>query len=315
MRTLAAPVAVLVLLLAGCSSPAADGPTSSDFDDIDVQATSTTGILLGVVVDDAIRPVEGVDVLVTTPSGTELKAKTDDQGRFALGGLQPGAYLVKANHPSFAPVQTSTDVAAGVEDPPVVRIQLTRLFSEDPYTETIKFDGFIACAYAYGVSSTCVNDYTRLLGAVPGCEGGCLKDYNVSQTGGNIREFRFNLGPGWTSMVMEEAWEPTLGEPASKGTMGFIISFFNRTSTGHWWAKGTGASPLRVQLDVGKDGPDSQEADELIPPTGMNDLFVLFGAGDDDVAVNQGFQYFQTNFYYAIPPDGWALANGDTVPF
>jgi hypothetical protein len=318
-----APLALAVLLsaaLAGCSGGDGGAPAPADdagqFDDLGVRPSSTTGVLLGVVVDEAIRPIEGAQVGLTQADGSDLGKVTDPQGRFAFGDLPAGTYFIKVSHPLFSPSQTSAEVAAGVEDPPVVRVQLTRLFAQDPYTETIKFDGYIACAYSIVVGSTCVNDYTRLLaGVVPGCEGGCLKQYNVSQTAGNVREFRFDLGPGWQSMVMEEYWEPTLGEPVSQGTLNFILSYFTRTSTGHWWAQGTGASPIRVQVDVGEDGPGAQGVDELIPPEGMADLFVIFGAGSGDVAINQPFSYFQTNFYYAIPPEGWSLVNGDPAPF
>jgi hypothetical protein len=318
------PAVVLALLLAasaalaGCSGGKDGGPPSKadEFQDLDVRSTSTTGVLLGVVVDEAIRPVKDAQVTVSKPDGSDEAQATDAQGRFAYGNLLAGTYFVKVRHPQFAMAQTSAEVAAGVEDPPVVRVQLTRLFSQQPYAETIKFDGYIACAYSIAVGSTCANDYTRLVaGVVPGCEGGCLKDYNVSKTAGNVREFRFDLSGGWQSMVLEEYWEPTLGEPESHGTLNFILSYFNRTDTGHWWAQGDGPSPLRVQVDVGSDGPGAQNADDLIPPEGMKDLFVIFGAGDTDVAVNQPFSYFQTNFYYAIPPDGWSFVRGDPMPF
>lgn len=318
MRVPLASVLLLCAALAGCSggnggSPAPPG--ADQFKDLGVQATSTTGVLLGVVVDEAIRPVKDAQVTLGKPDGTDANATTDAQGRFAFGGLPAGTYFVKVRAAQFSPAQTSAEVVAGAEDPPVVRVQLVRLFSQQPYAETIKFDGYIACAYSFFVGSTCVNDYTRLAGAVPGCEGGCLKQYNVSQTAGNIREFRFDLGAGWQSMVMEEYWEPTLGDPPSHGTLNFILSYFNRTDTGHWWAQGEGASPIRVQVDVGAHGPGEQNADDLIPAEGMKDLFVIFGAGNTDIAVNQPFSYFQTNFYYAIPPDGWSLVNGDPMPF
>ncbi|HUR26109.1 MAG TPA: carboxypeptidase-like regulatory domain-containing protein [Candidatus Thermoplasmatota archaeon] len=317
MRPLLALALLALAALAGCAGGGnADKVPSSadDFDDKGVTASATTGVLLGIVVDEAIRPIPVATVVVS--GAGEATGTTDELGRFAFGSLQPGTYFLKASAPQFTSSQSSAEVVAGDADPPVVRVQLTRLFTQAPYAETIKFDGYIACAYAVGVSSTCANDYTRLLaGTVPGCEGGCLKQYNVSQQAGNIREFRTDLGPGWTAIVMEEYWEPSVGPPASKGTMGFILSYFNRTSTGHWWLQGSGPSPLRVQLDVGEHGPGEQGVDDLIPPEGMRDLFVIFGAGDEDVAVNQKFQFFQVNFYYVIPPEGWSFVNGDPMPF
>lgn len=320
MRALV-PLLLLGVVLAGCSD---DGgpkePTAGDFDDLGIEATASTGILLGVVVDEAIRPVEGVDIAVTRPDGGELKDKTDAQGRFAFGGLPPGSYVIRATHPQFTPAQSSVDVVAGVEEPPVVRVLVTRLFSQAPYSELIKFDGYLACAYSFGVSSTCVNDYTRVTGeqCTPAgcyCAGGCLKDYNVSSAGGNVREYTSTVGPGWQVLVIEEAWEPTsdLGQ-----SLGFTVSYFTRPNAGHWFGTVDGPNPLRIQFDVGDEHGSAQyggDEPKLIPPEGTNELFVFFGAGDESLAINQGFQAFQASFYYGIPPDGWSIVNGDALPF
>ena len=37
---------------------------------------------------------------------------------------------MKVSHPRFLPAPTSAEVEAGVEDPPVVRVQLARLFAQ-----------------------------------------------------------------------------------------------------------------------------------------------------------------------------------------
>ncbi len=314
----AAVALALVVLLSGCSGGGGseDVPTDADdFQDLGVEATDTKGVLLGVVVDDAIRPLQGAAVSVSMPGGADGEKTTDADGRFAFGDLEPGTYLVSVAMLQYNSAQTTVEVVAGEEDPAVHRIQLTRLFSQDPYLEQIKFDGFIACAYAYGVSSTCVNDYTRLIGFVPGCEGGCLRDQNVSKAGGNVREFVTAIGPGWQSMVLEMVWEPSTAPPASKGTMGMTVSYFERTSTGHWYGQADGPSPMRMQMDVGVAGPNQSEEPALIPPEGLNSLFVFFGAGNEDVALNQGFQFFQNNFYYSVPPEGWSFVAGDPIPF
>lgn len=304
----------LLVLLAGCASdvPSA-GPAgaAAAFDDLDVTATDTKGILLGVVVDAAIRPIDGAVIALALPDGSKEESSTDDQGRFAFGDLDPGTYFLAVSHALYLPVQASAEVVAGEDDPPVLRVQLERLFSQDPYSELIAYDGYLACAYSVGISSTCVNDYTRLIGFVPGCEGGCLKDYNVSQTGGNIREYTATVGAGWQVLVFEMTWTPTvqgLGE-----SLGVTVSYFNRTSTGHWYASESQPNPLRMQVNVGEPGPNQNEEPTLIPPEGMNDLFVFFGAGD--LAVNQRFQSFETHFHYGLPPDDWSFVNNDPMPF
>lgn len=315
MRVVALSVVLLAsLVLAGCAGSPAEPEPASDaaaFEDLGVQATATKGVLLGVVVDEAIRPIDGAQVQLTLPDAGTKEETTDDQGRFAFGDLDPGTYILNVRHALYTATQTSAEVLAGDDDPPVVRVQLARLFSQDPYTELIAFDGYLACAYSAGLSSTCVNDYTRLAGAVPGCQGGCLRDYNVSQAAGNIREYRTNVGAGWQSIIFEMTWTPTLQGIGTE--LGITVSYFTRTSTGHWYASDDQPNPLRMQVDVGVEGPNQQEEPTLIPAEGLQDLFVFFGAGD--IAVNQRFQSYQTNFYYGLPEEGWSFVAGDPLPF
>lgn len=317
-----AALAVLAALLAGCTGGGggSDEPKPSDFDDLGLSATSTTGILIGVVVDQAIRPVQDVSIEVTKPDGGKLQDKTDAEGRFAFSGLAPGSYLVAASHPQFTRSQSTAEVQAGVEDPPVVRILLERLFSNDPFSELIKFDGYLACSYSFPVGSTCVNDYTRILGnSVPGCQGGCLRDYNVSQQGGNIREYQSVIGPGWQRIVFETVWTPSVDSTSPELTIS--VSYFTRPNAAHFFAGDSQPSPLRLELNLGDDSPPGANAGEgepeVIGPEGRPDLFVFFnnGGGPGSVTVNQSFRAFQTTFYYGLPPDGWSFANGDELPF
>jgi hypothetical protein len=285
-------------------------------EELGLVATETTGVILGVVVDDAIRPIKGADVTLEGASGGAKKETTDEQGRFAFDALEPGTYFLKVSSLQFSPAQTSVEVVAGDEDPPVTRVLLTRLFTQSPYAETIKFDGYIACGYSFPVGSTCVNDYTRVVGSrVPGCEGGCLRDYNVSKTGGNIREYVTGVTAGWQTLVFEATWEPSV-EGTAKG-LTISVSFFTRPDAGHFYGGGSFPNPLRFQIDVGKEAEGQQEEPKLILPEGQNDIFVFFndGSGPGGVTVNQAFTAFQTNFYYVIPPEGWSFINEDPMPF
>lgn len=310
---------LLATALAGCSNAPAGDAGPGEFDDLGVQSSSTTGVIVGVVVDQAIRPVKDVTVTIAKPDGSEVEDKTDDLGRFAFGNLVPGTYFVSTSHPQFTAAQATVEVEAGVEDPPVTRILIERLFEEDPFSELIKFDGYLACSYSFPVGSTCVNDYTRIVGGtVPGCEGGCLRDYNVSKQGGNIREYQSSVGPGWQQIVFETVWEPSLQGTSPELTIS--VSYFTRPNAAHFFGGMSGPSPMRLQFDLGKtpEGQNNGEGEpELIGPEGRPDVFVFYnnGGGAGSVTVNQPFRAFQTNFYYGLPPEGWSFANGDPLPF
>lgn len=313
-------VMVAGVVLAGCSGseeprePEPQGGAS--FEDLDVQATDTKGILLGVVVDEAIRPIKDATVTLNMPGGGKSEKTTDTEGRFAYGDLDPGTYFLVVKHQLYTEVQASAEVVAGDKDPRVLRVQLERLFAQDPFSELIAFDGYLACSISFPVGTTCVNDYTRIVGGtVPGCQGGCLRDYNVSKTGGNIREYVSSVGPGWQTLVFEATWVPSF-EGLAQG-LTISVSYFTRPTASHFYAGTSMPNPLRLQVDVGVEGEGQNLEPTLINPEGQDDLFVFFndGGGAGSVTLNQKFQSFQTNFYYGVPPEGWSFVNGDTAPF
>lgn len=331
MRTAAAAFGV-IFLLAGCSeSPSSKvADDASDFGDFDVDAD--TGLLLGVVVDEAIRPLAEATVTIAGPQGETASQQTDDQGRFVFEDLVPGAYIVNAELLNYASAQTTGNVVAGDEDPPILRVQLARRFTEAAFSEQIKFDGFIACAYAVYVSSTCVNDYTRLVGerctpspaptvCTTQCAGGCLKQYELAKAGGNIREYVTSLQPGWQTLIEEVTWKDSSPDtPVSPDEMGVTISFFGRPDSSHWYASFSGTDPVRGQLFPNEEDSSAQGSTAnpslptTIPPEGIPDLFLFYGAGDG-AKVNQAFTAIQHNFYFGLPPEGWSFVNGDELPF
>src|SRR5688572_17724784 len=106
MRALAALALLAGALLAGCSSssndsPSEDGPT---FDDLGLEATSSTGVIRGLVVDEAIRPVEGARVRLQGGDAPS-EALTTDLGTFGFEGLAPGTYFLSVSKPGFFDAQ------------------------------------------------------------------------------------------------------------------------------------------------------------------------------------------------------------------
>jgi hypothetical protein len=134
--------------LAGCAGGggAKEDPTKDvDFTDLDLQATDTTGLIRGIVVDVAVRPVpevtlelRGTDATKTTTSNAE--------GAFGFDALPPGDYFIVANKSGYVGTQQSTQVLAGVAEPPIVKILLEADPSTAPYVEIQHMDGFIQCS-------------------------------------------------------------------------------------------------------------------------------------------------------------------------
>src|ERR1051326_5321282 len=81
-------------VLAGCSG-SGKAPAAT------LQATPTTGILRGVVVDEAIRPLEGARVTVPLAAGGDVNATTKADGAFAFDQLPPGGYVVRVHKTAF----------------------------------------------------------------------------------------------------------------------------------------------------------------------------------------------------------------------
>lgn len=305
----------VMLLFAGCSSGNGGGDPVADtgFDDVDVQATATTGILLGVVVDATIRPLPGADVGAVGPDGELKMATSDEGGRFAFDGLAPGTYLLRATLLNYREAQTTADVVAGDQDPRINKILLERLFSQEPFSEGLEFEGFIACGFHAGTVAPCVTDFTQVLGP---CGGGCYPPARTIM--GDKRDYVTSIGAGWQQLVIELTFKPSA--QATSSEMGFVVSHPNRTGAAHSFGSADGPSPIRWQADVGEEaaGGASQEP-TMIPAEGWPDLLVFSnvrsGSQPAAVTVNQAFHIYQHNFYYGKPKEGWAIANGDSPPF
>lgn len=147
------------LALAGCSGGGGGGGDKDDpTKGLGLEATETTGVIRGVVVSEAIVPLEGVLITLTSTGQT---AQSNDVGAFGFEGLEPGSYFLSASKPGFRPVQQSADVEAGVSEPRIVRVMLVEDPSSRPTFELFEFHGYLECnvvAVLYYVP--CQNPFT-----------------------------------------------------------------------------------------------------------------------------------------------------------
>ncbi len=91
---------LLSLLVAAITSPSLRGQTLA-------------GSIHGQVLDPSGAVVVDASIAVTPPSGSQLSAKTDRQGKFALNGLAPGKYTLRVSAPGFGTYQEDVNIAAG----------------------------------------------------------------------------------------------------------------------------------------------------------------------------------------------------------
>jgi hypothetical protein len=306
--------------LAGCASEPRPSATELSFDDLGVVATSTTGILRGVVVDEAIRPLAGVAITALGSGQTERSATTTDSGLFAFDGLAPGTYFVRANRAGYLPVQQSTEVVAGVSDPPIVKMLMAVDSSfVAPYVEAYVLDGFIEC----GITTPAV--------AFAACSAANLpSEILCEETGvcpGNVTTDVFNqfiaVGVVPAHIQHELVWEAT----QSTGDM-FRLAM--RTATEEQFNGGSyeagvgsalGTSPLlgTINRTVIEDAEIGLNGTGLAPAVfagGMDGTQVcvticLFATG---ATVNQKFSLYTHIFIGYVPTEGWRFSSGEPVP-
>lgn len=312
MRPWQVTAAVCALLIAGCSDPASKKAAETDFSDVDINVSETTGAIRGIVVDERITPVAAA--VITLTGSDPRSTMTDDQGRFVFDELEPGTYFMHVRSPMHKEVQSSVDVEAGVAEPPLTRIQLQRLFEQEPFMTQVDHDGFFECSQEgaswYYSSSTCVAGVVGPLSTMP----------PFNSIGTQDREWHSDVLAGWQTMVFEMTWKPTSQSTSTR--MGMVVSTYKPERSGsHWFAEFEGGSPVRGQLDVGVEHESASGEDpEQVPTEGMSQMsyFVSVRAPDNvspGIAINQAFKVYLSMFHYGRPPEGWAVVNGDSDPF
>jgi hypothetical protein len=130
------------LLTSGCGEDAVsdDGPSSSTAD----------GVLAGVVVDPAVRPLAGAKVAIVGPGGGELVQATDGNGSFRFEGLAAGTYAVEASLERHLTAHAIAQVVEGEAFPALVQLTLEVQADELPFVVQVAWEGYIGCAFTYG---------------------------------------------------------------------------------------------------------------------------------------------------------------------
>lgn len=265
--------ACLALLLSGC----ADAPASSDGPEdglLEANNSDTTGAISGVVVDEAVRPIEGATVTLTA---TQASTTTDVEGRFVFSDLEPGTYFLTAVAPRHLEAQTSIEVVA--EQTSTARFSLLGDGLPDPYHQTQHFQGLITfhATVAWAQAEWMLDTYAGI--TTPACEQ-CV--------------FTFSSPEIPTGHLFEATWEPNLEDPRGPYEL--------------YWSY---AVPDPYQELFGYAPAPIYRTWEAAPFEETGEYKVMLLGDYDAVHLDQEFEIFLTQWFNKPVPDGWSILNGD----
>jgi hypothetical protein len=296
------PLVALLLcgaVLAGCAGKSGDGAGTTSVDGVDVVATPTTGIIRGIVVDTAVRPLEGVHLSLKAGD----KVLTTDSlanGGFGFQGLAPGTYFISASKPGYNDVRTSAEVRANDNSPPLAKVAMEANPSTKPFVESYVFKGFIDCSATgaiLGVALCSVpNGATCGLDPVP-----CSPNVTADNTQVHYPVQRV---PTWVQS--ELVWQST---QALGSDLSLMYSWdCGEQNNGFLCDHGAdGASPLLLTADA--------KAIQEIGIGNSTDVYIrVFNTaaaasqGTAGATVEQDFLVYTHVFYGFAPPEGYRFS-------
>lgn len=267
---------LLIVGLTGCADEGAapeDEAFSPELDE-ELEATDTTGVIRGVVVDATITPIAGATVRL---QGAGLETTSNAEGAFGFSDLDPGTYFVSVQKFGFESTQTSTEVVAGVQSPKVVRVQLQAIDGLVAFPETRQWEGFIQCSVRFVVN------------ALAACAA-------VSELGDDFAIRYDDLTQVPTFAQSEMVWDSTqsLGDSLK-------IQYTDDTSGLDNFVIAQGPSPQIIAA-----------TDEVLETKNIidNGLYIRTFTGDYQdtglsLTLQQGFTVFTSLYYHYAPPEGW----------
>ncbi|MFA5943415.1 MAG: carboxypeptidase-like regulatory domain-containing protein [Candidatus Thermoplasmatota archaeon] len=276
-------ISFLAVVLAGCSgtdgSPA-DDPLADGAAELELEATASTGVIRGIVVTEAIQPIEGATV--TLKGAQTGETKTNEGGAFGFDDLAPGTYFLIIHKLGHTDSQQSAEVVAGVADPAIIKVLLVANLGELPSYDMFHFAGFLECnVVVVIVFFPCAIPFVGPVG-----NDNFDEAYNLT---GNVSWIH-------TSLV----WEPT--QPV--GT-----ELYMNVGTPETEIVGYAGGPSPITVDV--SGGDLEEFQ------GNAVVIEVSGNGEQGIAgaeLQQSFDAYIVVFHNFLPPEGYAYhSDGDPV--
>ncbi|MFO1535559.1 MAG: carboxypeptidase-like regulatory domain-containing protein [Thermoplasmatota archaeon] len=328
MRFLVA-FALTATVLAGCASKAAQEP----IDDLGLRATPTTGVIRGLVVDPAIRPIEGVQVVLPASGGAkERSATTNADGLFGFEAVDPGSHFLRVSKPGYADTQHSVQVEAGDSAPPLVKVHLAAVPGAAPYVQSFKFDGFLECALSAVALCSAFNGPTCGMDPVP-CTPNATNDNfaNVVPIERPPQLVQSEMVWTTTTSASDQLWlwhsRAAKGDGSYNGSCNcwaqgksplLMVSNETQAAGNHYgtWHDlylrvFTGSiEGTRNPLDSAQCYP-GDPARPVFEPLGRDPNVYCGGLG---YSVEQSFTTYTHVFYGFLPPVGWRFSATPDVP-
>lgn len=255
-------------VVAGCAGKEPEATEQS--------APAALGVLDGVVVDEAIRPIAGVNL---TLDGSSLNATSDSGGAFRFAGLGLGVYVLRAEHPGYLAHVVTVTVAAETSK---VNVMLVRDPLPQPYHVSLSFDFYTDL----GVMSmeAYVDDFVRgLLG--DGAPTLCTRCFVTFSGDRPVQEF-----------ILEAYWQETIDNPTGEVFHEWTLDAMDGTHRTGETAYGALYNGVPVSV------PDNPLNDTV-------DFGLTLFFDHNWVHFQQEVNVFVTLWYLEAAPAGWSIAD------
>ncbi len=260
----------------------------------DAPEGATTFTLRGVVVDEAIVPVAGINVKLLLGHKELAKITTGADGTFTFNGLTENIYRLRANGPGHEMGETQVDVPRMIDD--TIRMQVLTVPIPEPTWVLTKWDGMIACGY-----------YAVIIAVDWVCPHHLVTGFERDR----FRHFwpEVNAIPEAPQRIQAELyWESNqvVGDRLYMSSYASNEDRSERTYQG----RGTGAAPIIMTYDNATLAEARVGIDPATgTPKGLEFHIWVDGSSIAPVGfmIDQSFSLFFSVFHHAEPEQGWAF--------
>lgn len=248
----------------------------------------------GVVQDEDGTPIQGATVTLLESNRSVL---TDVGGAFVFEGLPVGFHLLRADAPNFRSAEATAKPSGDKETVSLVMVLMR--FAEEPYHQSVQFQGVMQCAAEYVIITPNCDEWTRFVG-VPVFEGETI--------------FQHPLYLNWRTIVLDMDFDES-SQPGMDGLRITVRGTTDKAETGSYeqYARLYGSDTYRMEPGQSFEdgtGPVPQNATtfeyQVYPhshayhPAGAGVLGVAFG-------LDVQFDLFATAFYVDPAPADWSI--------